>query len=125
MSLKYLAQANTVAAITYFETVGWRGVMEREEGSRQPANFPSSPGEPFPVYDILAAVRGFTRARESLATNPQHVDALVLEDDTGRRRGIIANFTDEPQDVLIEGFATPVVRVEPMSYAIVDGRTQP
>jgi len=52
-SLKYLAQSGA-ASVTYFETVGWRGVVESAEGS--PAPFPSLPGAVFPVYHLLADV---------------------------------------------------------------------
>lgn len=52
-SVKYLA-GSEVASITYFETTGWRGVLEREGGSPQPERFPSRPGEVFPVYHVFA-----------------------------------------------------------------------
>lgn len=125
MSLKYLADAGTVSAITYFETIGWRGVMERAEGSPQPADFPSQPGATFPVYDILAAVAGFPYVRSCLATNPELVDALVLEDESGRRRLIVVNFTDETREVRLHGFSRDLIQLEPLSYAIVDERAAP
>jgi hypothetical protein len=127
MSLKYLAEAGTVSAITFFETVGWRGVMERAEGSRQPADFPSTPGMVFPLYEILAAARGFTRVRLCQADNAARVDALVFEDDSGRRRVIVANFTDCEQDVPLVGFGPDLThaRLDPCGFAILDGRTAP
>ena len=52
-SIKYLAAAGAASA-TYFETTGWRGVMESAAGSPAPARFPSLPGAVFPLYHILA-----------------------------------------------------------------------
>ncbi len=42
------------ALVTYFETVGWRGLLERESGSSLPARFPSTPLEAFPVLHLFA-----------------------------------------------------------------------
>ena len=41
-------------ALTVFETVGWRGVVERDAGSPMPARFPSSPGDVFPMWHVFA-----------------------------------------------------------------------
>jgi len=45
--------------ITCFETIGWRGVMEKEEGCSLPDRFPSLPGAVFPLYHVLADVGEF------------------------------------------------------------------
>ena len=42
-SAKHLAEAGA-AAVTYYETTGWRGVLERESGSPLPERFGSTPG---------------------------------------------------------------------------------
>lgn len=47
-SIKYLAQVRA-ASVTYFETAGWRGVVEREAGSSLPSRFASAPGHVFPL----------------------------------------------------------------------------
>jgi hypothetical protein len=52
-SLKYLAQSG-VYSVTYYETTGWRGVMETQAGSPMPQRFPSLPGAVFPLYHVLA-----------------------------------------------------------------------
>ena len=51
-SVRELTLAN-VALVTYFETIGWRGLLERESGSRLPA-FPSEPLEAFPLLHVFA-----------------------------------------------------------------------
>lgn len=54
-SLASLAYAGA-GSVTYFETVGWRGVLEHELGSPNPDLFRSEPATTFPVYHALAAV---------------------------------------------------------------------
>ena len=43
-----------VERVTYFETTGWRGVMEVDDGCPWPTQFPSTPGCVFPVWHLLA-----------------------------------------------------------------------
>lgn len=45
-----------LSAVTYYETLGWKGLAETATGSPQPRLFPSRPLEIFPVYHVLAAV---------------------------------------------------------------------
>ena len=58
-SLKYLGEAGAHSA-TYFETVGWNGVMDAEESGSRPVGWPSRPGELFPVYRILQEIGHFS-----------------------------------------------------------------
>ncbi|MFT4041167.1 MAG: hypothetical protein QM692_23500, partial [Thermomicrobiales bacterium] len=46
-SVKYLAEAGA-EAVTYYETTGWQGLLETEEGPATPALFPSLPVEVYP-----------------------------------------------------------------------------
>jgi D-apionolactonase len=97
-SLKYLAEAEP-AAITYFETTGWRGVMEREEGSSAPEVFRSRPGAVFPLYHVLADYgewRGETVLVPSRSSRPLAVEALAAQTNAGPH-ALIANLTPEPQ----------------------------
>ena len=54
-SIKYLAEAGA-ASVTYYETAGWRGVVERESGSPLPELFASQPGQVFPLYQVMKCV---------------------------------------------------------------------
>jgi len=51
-SLHYMAISEAAEA-AYYETRGWKGLMERPEGSPLPDKFPSRPGQPFPLYHVL------------------------------------------------------------------------
>jgi hypothetical protein len=50
------------AQLTFYETTGWRGVMETERGAAS-TNFPSLPGTVFPLYHVLADVGEFAEPR--------------------------------------------------------------
>ncbi|HVF26601.1 MAG TPA: hypothetical protein VM943_00070, partial [Pyrinomonadaceae bacterium] len=52
-SLKQVAEGGVYSA-TYYETSGWRGVMETTEGSPLPEKFRSLPGAVFPLYHVFA-----------------------------------------------------------------------
>jgi D-apionolactonase len=52
-ALKMLAESG-VESVTFYETTGWRGVMEVGSGSTFPEIFASIPGAVFPLYHSLA-----------------------------------------------------------------------
>lgn len=94
-SVKYLSEA-AASSITYFETAGALGVVEKDSGPRWPKQFPSSPGQVFPLYHVLADVSEYAGGMvlQSRSSSPLLVDALVL------RKGLatcvlLANLTPE------------------------------
>jgi hypothetical protein len=101
-SLKYLAESQ-VSAVTYYETTGWLGVMERPEGSPQPDQFPSTAGGVFPLYFVLAdagEMRGST-VIPVRSPMPLIVEALLLRS-AERTRLMVGNLTARPQRVCFE-----------------------
>lgn len=94
------AAAAGIESVTYFRTVGWDGLMERENGSVLPEAFPSSPGMEFPVCQALADIGAFAGGRVLVmrSSDPGRVDALCLERD-GRWRLLLVNLRAEPQRV--------------------------
>jgi hypothetical protein len=98
-SVRRLAEAGA-SSLTYYETTGWRGLMEKATGSPLPGRFPSRPGVPFPVYHVFADLAGFAGA-EILPVeveDPLSVEALALRE--GRRLLVLAaNLTGEPRRV--------------------------
>ena len=111
-SVKYLADAGTHSA-TFFETVGWNGIMDADDVSSRPQEFPSKPGELFPVYHLLQEIGEFAGG------SVQHVDTsnelaavgLVLHK-SGKTRMLIGNLTGESQTIMLRGFAAGSVHVE-------------
>ena len=99
-SVRYLAEGGAASA-TYYETTGWRGVMEREAGPHHPA-FPSVPGGVFPLYHVLADIGEHASGEvlEAISSDPLRVVGLALRG-VERTRVMVANLTDEPQAVRI------------------------
>jgi D-apionolactonase len=90
-SLKYLAESGA-AAVTYHETVGVRGVVERG-------------GDVFPLYHPLADAAGWrgTDVLRCESSAPLRAVGLALRTDHGTSL-LVANLTAEPQQV----FAGPL-----------------
>jgi hypothetical protein len=100
-SLKYLTASDT-HSLTYYETSGWRGVMEVEGGSPLSEKFQSLPGAVFPLYHVLADVGEFAGGQvvPSTSSNTLLVDGLAVRKD-GKTRVILANLSDEVQQVTV------------------------
>jgi hypothetical protein len=107
-SLAHLA-ANGARSVTYFETTGWRGVMELESGAAQPELFPSLPGGVFPLYHVLADVGEYAVAEVLLVdvSDPLKAQGLALRGE--RLRVLAANVTPDPQPVMIVGLLPQVL----------------
>jgi hypothetical protein len=103
-AIKRLAESEA-ASITFFETTGWRGMMETEAGSPLPDQFPSIPGAVFPLYHVLADVAEFAGGRMIgvQSSDPLTVEAMFLE--KGQRHSLLlANLTPEPQSATVADF---------------------
>jgi hypothetical protein len=100
-SIKSLAVADSV---TYFETAGWRGVMERTGGSPQPELFPSTAGGVYPMYHVFADVGEFAGGEvlTLVSSDALRFDGLALRK-AGRLRILLANYTHERQTVRLRG----------------------
>ena len=106
-SVKRLMEAGA-AALTYFETTGWHGVLERESGSQSGELFPSLPGEVFPLYHVFRDL-GELKGKELLvcsSDDPLTTVGLAVRDYTETSL-LIANLSPEPRRVRIEGLAGP------------------
>ena len=117
MSIKYLAQAGSIAHATYFEAIGWKGIIESAAGSSDPVNFPSTPGQRFPVWDVFAGLVGMTRAHTAQSSAPEEADALIV-DGTGHERALVVNWSEEPRMVRIDD--NPPTTIPPTAMVILD-----
>ncbi|MEW5977479.1 MAG: hypothetical protein AB1898_16935 [Acidobacteriota bacterium] len=124
-SLKSLAE-NGVFSVTYYETSGWRGVMERESGSPLPDRFRSFPGCVFPLYHIFADIAAFQHGQvlAANASDPLTVTGLALVRD-GRKRVLLANLTREIQAVRVEGVAGDLRIAELNEASVTQAMTSP
>ncbi|MFN0068096.1 MAG: hypothetical protein ACKVYV_10720 [Limisphaerales bacterium] len=101
--LKALAESGA-DSVTFYETTGWRGVMETAAGSPLPDKFPSAAGTVYPLYHVLADVGAFSGA-EVLRTEVDQSRAVasLLLRTGGRLRLLVANLGPEPRRVTFEG----------------------
>jgi hypothetical protein len=114
-----------VDSVTYYETSGWRGVMERAAGSALPETFPSIPGAPFPVFHALAHLAGFSQV--ALVSNPSLPEllALGLFAENRLRRVLVANLTatNHTADVTLPNNTAARLELQPYEVARADFRT--
>jgi hypothetical protein len=106
-SLKYLAEAGA-AAVTYFETTGWRGVIQGDQPPPLPEQFSARAGEAFPLYHAIADVAGW-RGSDVLSCESNHplqVVALAARE-ADRLHLLVANLTPHVQEVAVSGLAGP------------------
>ncbi len=108
-SLKYLAEGGA-QSVTYYETTGWRGVMETASGSPLPELFHSQPSSVFPLYHVLADYGEFAGGEgvQTRSSNSLAVDGIALQR-KAKTRLILANFSSEPQPVSIRGLGKPAL----------------
>lgn len=95
--LKYLAHSRC-ESVTLGETTGWRGVMERAEGSPIPEKFRSLPNGIFPIWYILHAVADFWSGTLTGldSSDPLRVDGIILRRGS-HSRVVLANFSEHSQ----------------------------
>lgn len=101
-SLKHLAEGGADWA-TYYETAGWRGVVEREAGCAAPHLFPSLAGGVFPLYHVLRWVGEWRDSQvvRCRSSRPLVAEGLILRR-KGKTRVLLANFTGAPQRLCID-----------------------
>ncbi|MBI4790049.1 MAG: hypothetical protein HY782_23690 [Chloroflexi bacterium] len=110
-SISFLG-ASGAHSITYYETTGWRGVMETRTGSPAPKRFPSLPGAVFPLYHVLADVGEFAGGEiiPAHSEDPLRVTSLAIRKNNNLRI-ILANMTGSSQRVALP-HTGPTARVK-------------
>ena len=111
-SLKYLADAGAHSA-TFYETVGWAGIMDADEVTSRPKTFPSRPGQPFPVYHLLREIGELPGASVRQISSSNQLSAVGLAVQApGRLRVFVGNLTAAPQTVTLRGLSGKPVPIQ-------------
>jgi hypothetical protein len=107
-SLKQVAEGGVYSA-TYYETSGWRGVMETTEGSPLPEKFRSLPGAVFPLYHVFADFGEFAGGLvvPSKSSDPLKVEGFAVYKD-GKTRIMLASLSDSVTQVRVPNLAEQV-----------------
>jgi hypothetical protein len=110
-SIKALAEIGA-ASVTYFETTGWKGIVERDAGSPLPKKFPSTPGSVFPLYHVFADVAEWQDGEllETRSTDNDAITALALRTTEGTHV-LVANLSPRPASVQVGPLDTTEVRI--------------
>ena len=110
-SIKYLAEAEA-DALTYFETVGWKGIMAPGLDLPLPPVFDSQPDDVFPIYHVLRDVSALSggQVREVQSTDTLSVIGLSLVKE-GRSRLLVANLTGRPKLLKVRGLPRGPVEI--------------
>jgi D-apionolactonase len=100
---KHLAEGALDSA-TFYETMGWRGVVESDEGAPVPTKFRSAPRGVFPMYHVFADIGEFAGGTTlvSVSNRPLAVNAVALRRE-GQTSVLISNLTDTRQTVKVAG----------------------
>ena len=106
-TLKHMAEGG-VASVTFYETAGWRGIMETEGGSPSSAHFLSIPDAVFPMYHVFADIAAYKRGEviRSESSDPLRVESLALVQPSGLRLMAANLSADEVKvNLKLAGFA--------------------
>jgi hypothetical protein len=95
-TLGELARAGA-ASVTWYETVGWRGVTERDTGNPMPERFPSEPGTDHPLAQPLATAMALRGAAllDLTPSDPLRLGGFAARDGD-RLVVVVANLTPDP-----------------------------
>ncbi len=115
-SIKFLAEASVYGA-TFYETIGWRGIMDSANPPNRPAKFDAKAGTVFPIYHVLRDFSDFAGGRIQGLESTDNLSVVGLTLRKGNKvRMLIVNLKDRDQKVEIRGLNQPQITV-----SILDG----
>lgn len=97
-----------VCSVTYYDTIGWRGIMESSADPSDLGVFPAIRGGVYPLFHVLADVAEFGggSAYGTISERPGEIEMVALRKN-GRTRLLVSNLTDGPQVVRLNGCDSP------------------
>jgi hypothetical protein len=109
-----------VSSVTWYETAGWRGILQGDTPPPMPDRFPAVVGEVFPVWHVLADLAGWRdlTIRGCESTMPQVTAGLALDTPDGPAL-LVANLTPTAQRVRLEGLPSTFAHVRTLDDAAV------
>ncbi len=101
-SLKYLTEGKA-EAITFYETAGWRGILQGPEDSPLPQKFRADAGDVFPMYQVflwISELQGLEMIKLR-STQPLRVDGLGFKKED-QFILLLSNFMEKELTVRVE-----------------------
>jgi hypothetical protein len=116
-TLASLAAAGAVS-VTWYETAGWRGILQGDTPPPMPDRFPAAAGEVFPMWHVFADLADWRDLplRACTSSAPQVTAALAIETPDGPAL-LVANLTPGAQRVRLEGVPVDAVLVRTLDDA--------
>lgn len=111
-SLQFLASAG-VDLVTYYETAGWKGLIQGEHAPALPNLFPAHAHERFPVYEALQRLMGYSLVTRSKSSHPLQFDGLVVLSEN-QTKVFLFNFTKEDIQIRLEPSVTAIKPSSPL-----------
>ncbi len=98
-SMKYLFESG-IKGVTYFETVGERGIFQGDFPSRWPEDFKACEGMIFPLFHVFSYILKSKTAKmvRSVSSDPLKVDIITFSDGL-KFRLILINFSQAIQNI--------------------------
>lgn len=108
-SLKYLTEEG-VGAVTYFQTIGERGIIQGDSGSKYPKYFIVDKGAIFPMFYVFGEVLKHKEGKmlKSISSHPELFEGMVIQHH-GKKTILLANFSGDTLEVQIDGIAANAV----------------
>ena len=104
-NLKFLAQSSA-GLVTYFETLGWKGLIQGEIQVDCPDKFKSKANDIFPVFDALKELSGFSEVIHSSSSNPLLFDGLVVKSELETKL-FVFSFSSENIELILNSKLLP------------------
>lgn len=112
------------ASVTYYETAGWRGVIERADGNPMPDRFPSRPGQAFPLYHPLVDALEVRDAavRALVPSDPLQLGGFAAETEDGVVV-VVSNLAPGPLVFDVTGLSAAAVNCRVLDAGSVERAT--
>jgi len=96
------------SSVTYYDTIGWRGIMESSANPSDLRVFPAIRGGVYPLFHVLADVAEFGGggSYRTSSERPGEIEIVAIRKN-GRTRLLVSNLTDSPQVVRLNGCDSP------------------
>ncbi len=123
-SMKYLLESG-IKGVTYFETVGERGILQGDFPSRWPDDFKACKGMIFPLFHIFSYILKCKTSKlvSSESSDPLKVDIISFSEGP-KMRFILINYTSENHNVSFKAisgrFAIKKLNAESYADAVSD-----
>jgi hypothetical protein len=108
-------------SVTYFETVGWRGVIDSPSERRPAGRFPAPAGIVFPMYHVFADLADRAAFRPTLLEPPTDDVIGLAMTDRGRVRVLLANLGESRVTLAIGPFGGRIARMRVLDDSTAAG----